>query len=199
MASPSEVAHLVVDLVESRAASLGTGRLVCVDGPAGSGKTTLAASIAALRPGTLVVNTDDLLTGWRGLPTLPLAVDALLRPLASGRPGSYRRYDWHAGAAAGTVTVSPTPLLVLEGCGSGARAYADLATALVWVSAPAEACLARGVERDGPAVAAHWQQWTLDEDEHFRLEGTRARADVLVDGTGTTPAVVRAPGSPTGP
>lgn len=199
MASSSEVAALVLDLVESRPATLGSGRLICVDGPAGSGKTTLAAAIAALRPGSPVVHTDDLLTGWRGLPTLHLAVDALLRPLAADRPGTYLRYDWLAGAPDETVSVTPTGLLVLEGCGSGSRVHADLATVLVWVSAPADQCLARGVERDGPEVAAHWQQWARDEDELFRREDTRERADVLVDGTGATPAVVRAPGSSAGP
>ena len=48
MASPSEVAGVVVDLALRRPPTLGDGRLVCIDGPAGSGKTTLAAEVAAL-------------------------------------------------------------------------------------------------------------------------------------------------------
>ncbi|MGO1280054.1 MAG: AAA family ATPase, partial [Cellulosimicrobium funkei] len=41
-------------------------RLVVVDGPAGSGKTTLAAQLEAALPAQ-VLHMDDLYEGWRGL------------------------------------------------------------------------------------------------------------------------------------
>ena len=98
----------VVDLLTVRPMTLGNGRLVCVDGPAGSGKTTLAAAIAATVPASVVVHMDDLFEGWDGLPTVDAQLDSLLRPLATGEPGSYRRWDWDAGAWAERVTVEPT-------------------------------------------------------------------------------------------
>ena len=52
-----------------------TGRLVCVDGPAGSGKTTLGAALAE-RTGAQLIHSDDLMEGWRGL-------DAVGRQLAA--------------------------------------------------------------------------------------------------------------------
>jgi uridine kinase len=191
MASPSDVAPLLVELCRSRPATLGRGRLLCLDGPAGAGKTTLAEATAGLEPGTTVVHVDDLLDGWRGLPTVAQAVDALLRPLSRGEPGHYRRYDWDAGEWAETVRVDPSPLLVLEGCGAGSRAYADLATLIVWVDAPADLRVARGLARDGAHLLPRWDQWLRDEEELFALEGTRARADVEVDGTGVTAPVLR--------
>jgi len=190
MASPSEVAGHLLELLDSRPPTLGRGRLLCVDGPAGAGKTTLADAVTALEPGTTVVHVDDLLDGWLGLPTVAQAVDALLRPLARGESGSYRRYDWELGRFAETVPVEPAPLLVLEGCGAGSRAYADLATLIVWVSAPTDLRVTRGVERDGEALRAHQARWLVDEAELFAREGTRARADVEVDGTGHTPPTV---------
>ena len=66
MGSPSETADRVVALALARPPTLGDGRLVCVDGPAGSGKTTLAAGIAA-RTGAPVLHMDDLYPGWSGL------------------------------------------------------------------------------------------------------------------------------------
>ena len=182
----TDAATVLLELAESRPATLGRGRLVCVDGPAGSGKTTLATTLAALRPGTPVVHMDDLYDGWDGLPHVADQLAGLLRPLADGRAGSYRRYDWHQQRYAEVVTVPPTPLLVVEGVGSGSRGHADLVTALAWVTAPADLRLARGLERDGEALRERWQQWMADEQAHFVADGVEARADLVVDGTGVT-------------
>ncbi len=181
--SPSDVARRVHDLALRRSPSLGHGRLVCVDGPAGSGKTTLAAALAALA-GATVVHMDDLYDGWHGLSRVGDQLDALLVPLSTDEPGTYRRYDWDLEEYAETVTVGPSPLLVLEGVGSGSREHASLCTALVWVEAPDGLRLHRGLVRDGPQLEQQWLDWMADEAEHFAAQDTRARADVLVDGTG---------------
>jgi hypothetical protein len=172
----------VLELARSRQATLGDGRLICVDGPAGSGKTTLAAEIAALAGGASVVHMDDLFEGWGGLERVDEQLGTLLRPIAEGASGSYRRWDWPGNAWAETVLVSPTPLLVLEGVGSGASAYADLTTVLAWVEVPFELRMARGLERDGDAVVELWRQWAEDEQARFARERTRERADVVLDG-----------------
>lgn len=177
----------------SRPATLGDGRLVCVDGPAGSGKTSLGrAVVSAAGSGARLVHMDDLYEGWSGLATVGDPLGSLLRPLAAGSPGTYRRYDWHVAAFAETVTVPPSSLLVVEGVGSGLRAYADLCTVLVWVTAPWDLRLARGIERDGEHLREHWLRWRHDEEELFAREGTAQRADVLVDGTGAVGPLVQA-------
>ncbi|GAA4713585.1 4-amino-4-deoxy-L-arabinose transferase [Nocardioides conyzicola] len=181
MARPSEPsAAAVLDLARARSATLGVGRLICVDGPSGSGKTTLAEQVALLAPEVRVVHMDDLYEGWSGLPTVDAQLDGLLRPLADGRPGSYRRYDWVLGAYAETVAVDPGPLLVLEGVGSGSLAVADLATVLVWVEADRDVRMRRGIERDGEAFAPYWEAWAVAEQEHFTRHRTRERADLVV-------------------
>ncbi len=183
-------AEVVLSLTLSRQPTLGVGRLICVDGPAGSGKTTLASALLALSPSAQLIHLDDLYDGWTGLPRLTDQLDPLLLPLSSGVPGSYRRYDWVAREFAETVAVPPSPLLILEGVGSGSLAHASLITALVWVSVPAPLRLARGLARDGVAVEPQWALWMVDEAAHHQRERTRARACVLVDGTGATPAEV---------
>ena len=178
----------VLELARSRQPTLGAGRLICVDGPAGSGKTTLAAEIASLAGGTAVVHMDDLFEGWGGLARVDEQLHSLLRPLAEGFSGSYRRWDWPGNAWAETVLVPPAPLLVLEGVGSGASAYADLMTVLAWVEVPFELRMARGLESDGDAVSEHWRGWAKDEQALFVRERTRERADVVLDGrVGTLP------------
>lgn len=183
MATPRSVEQ-VLGLLEARPATLGTGRLVCVDGPAGSGKTTLAAALAASRPEAAVVHMDDLYPGWDGLPQVDAQLASLLKPLAGGRPGRYRRWDWHGHAWAEDVVVVPGPLLVLEGVGAGSPVAASLATVLVWVEAPYDLRLRRGLERDGDTFAPHWESWAMAEAEHFARHRTRERADLRVDGAG---------------
>ncbi len=164
-------------LAGARPATLGTGRLICVDGPSGSGKTTLAAELATGR-GAPVVHVDELIDGWSGLRTVEGPLERLLRPLADGEPGTYRRYDWRAAAYAETVVVPPAPLLVVEGVGAGSLAVADLVTVLVWMDAPPAERRARGVERDGETFAPHWDAWAAEEAAHFARHGTRERADL---------------------
>lgn len=177
-ASPAEAA---LRAVRARPATLGGGRLLGIDGPAGSGKTRLAAAVAALAPGTVVVNTDQLLDGWDGLPTLPPLLASLAATLADGRDASYRRYDWAQGRYAERVPVPATPLLVIEGVGAGCRLLAPYRTLLVWVSAPEAQRRARVVARDGAGVAVHLDAWQRAEADHFAAEGTRGAADLVVD------------------
>jgi uridine kinase len=189
--SPPDVAGLVVDLAASRPPTLGHGRLVCVDGPAGSGKTTLGRAIAE-RTGAEVVNTDELMDGWSGLATVTAQLTALVAALAEGRTGEYHRYLWGQGRFDEAVTyVRPGPWLVVEGVGSAEPAIAANITALVWVEVDDDLRLARGLARDGVLVEPEWREFMLAEREIFARDRTFERADVLVDGTGTRPPVVR--------
>jgi uridine kinase len=182
--TPAEIVSLALD----RPPTLGSGRLICVDGPAGSGKTTWAAGIAQLVPGVSVVHMDDLYPGWSGLSEVDAQLGDLLRPLAEDQPGSYRRYDWVAEEFAERVVVDPRRLLVVEGVGCGTSRFADLVTLLVWVDAPVHLRMERGIARDGEAFAPHWEQWAVDEAEVFARERTRERADVRIDGAQPCPA-----------
>jgi uridine kinase len=163
---------------EAASPTLGAGRLICIDGLAGAGKSTLAASLAALTRAP-VIHADELLEGWRGLPGLGATIDALLRPLAEGRPSAWRRWDWHADGWAETNPITPAPLLIIDGVGSGAAAYDDLITTLVWIEADRDLRLERGLARDGEHMRAEWVQWLDDEDAVHARERTRERADLI--------------------
>lgn len=180
-----------------RPATLGRGRLIGVDGPAGAGKSTLAEVVAgrARRQVASVdlLHLDDLYEGWSGL-TDELTrriVEDILEPLAQGLPGRYRRWDWYADAWAEEHLVDPCSLLILEGVGACARGYDHLVTTRVWVDAPRELRSARGEGRGGEGMVENWERWLDQEQRHLAAEGTQSRADILVDGTGEFPPQVR--------
>ncbi len=190
MASPSDpaalplasvdVAQRALDHALAGPPTLGTGRLICVDGLAGAGKTTVGRALAALRPDAVVLATDEMLEGWPGLPGLGATIERLLRPLVGGRAGTWRRWDWYADEWAEEHVVRPCPLLVLEGVGAAAASYDDLITTLVWVEADRDVRLERGIARDGEAMREDWLRWLDDEAALHGRERTRDRADLVL-------------------
>jgi hypothetical protein len=160
--------------------------VVAVDGPSGSGKTTFADQLARGLGGdgspAPVVHLDDLYPGWDGLDAVvPRLVDGVLAPLATGRAAGYRRWDWAAGTDGAAVAVPSAPVLVVEGAGCGARACAPYLAMLVWLDGPADWRRERALARDGATYAPHWERWAAQERAHFTREGTRARADLVLE------------------
>jgi uridine kinase len=188
------LAASVVESVLADPPTLGSGRLVCVDGPAGSGKTTLAAAVRRCARDLLpahgvvrMVHMDDVYPGWDGLVDgMATVASSVVAPLREGRPGRYRRFDWQAGVLGEERVLDPADVLVIEGVGSGNAAYDDAITCLVWVEAPPDVRLERGLARDGLDLRGHWLAWREAEDAMFAREGTRDRADVVVDGVSAT-------------
>jgi aldose 1-epimerase len=192
----SGIADGVVDRVVAgvleRPATLGRTRLVCVDGGAGSGKTTLAARLehafrTALGDGARVetLHMDDVYEGWDGVAEGRRTVaTSVIEPLRRGVPGRYRRWDWHRDAYAEQRVVEPVDVLVVEGVGSGNSAYDDVTGCLVWVAAPPAVRLERGLARDGEHMRERWLAFRRAEEAMFAREGTRERADLVMDGVG---------------
>jgi uridine kinase len=169
-------------------ARLGTARLVAIDGPSGSGKTTFAGRFArAMLAGTTVevVPTDAFLDGWAApLSVWPLLRANVLDPIADGRPGTYRSYDWAAGRFADDVTPVAVPdVLILEGVTSAAAAVRAELSLAVFVTGDAAVRSARSLSRDGAEIAADLREWQTAETMYFDTERTAAEVDVVVDGT----------------
>ena len=177
----------VAGRVRAAAPRLGGTRLVLVDGPAGSGKTTFAGRLAsALGGDAAVLHLDDLYADWTITGAVARLRAGVLRPLADGNPGAFHRYDWAARRFCPDPTVVPAaPVLLVEGCGSSPRVLDPWAVLRVWVEAPADLRVARGLARDGDALEFQWRRWQRTQAAEFAREDTRARADLRIDGAAT--------------
>lgn len=168
----------------ARAARAGTHpTVVAIDGPAGSGKTSLATLVSE-RLGASLVHMDDLFPGWDGLAAAPALLAAqVLTPIHRGEPASYRRFDWEQYAFAEAVPVDAGAYLLVEGCGSSVGPARPLTEVRVWLEAPWEERRRRGIDRDGDMFAPHWERWARQEQELYAADDTAAHAHLrLVTG-----------------
>ena len=166
----------VLDLV----AAVRPGRpftFVGVGGRGGAGKSTLAARI----PGAQVVGTDEF---WDGDGfDLGRLREEVFEPLLAGREARFASWNWAERRAGGEHAVAPRGVVVVEGVCALHRRFRDDYDVRVWVEAPYEVRLARGVARDGEAARRTWvERWMPSEERYVESDDPIACADVIVDG-----------------
>ncbi len=155
--------------------------VIAIDGPAGSGKTTLAALLAAEIPGSAVLNTDQLYPGWGGLENgAQRLVSEVLGPISSGAAATFTVWDWQQQCEGELTTVPASATLIIDGAGSGSKAAEPFLSFLIWVDAERSTRESRAIGRDGEMFAPHWESWAEQERALFEREQTRERADLII-------------------
>lgn len=159
----------------------GSTRVIAIDGPAGSGKTTLAAQLGERLDGALVLNTDQLYPGWDGLAEgAQRLVDEILGPLSEGLEATVRPWDWSSGSEGEPWELPACATLIVDGAGCGSRAAAQFLSMIIWLDADPALRQERALERDGEMFAPHWESWAEQERALFEREQTRERADLVI-------------------
>jgi uridine kinase len=152
---------------------------VGIGGLGGAGKSTLAALI----PGAQLVGTDEFWDG-EGFDLERLRTE-VFAPLLAGRAARYASWDWERRRARGERTVAPEGIVVVEGVCALHRMFRDDYDVRVWVDAPYETRLERGVARDGEAARQTWvERWMPGEDRYVERDDPVPCAQVVVDGGG---------------
>jgi len=182
LSSPTHRRPDLGSIVETILKRQGPVRLVAIDGPGGSGKTTFASHLAAAAGGATVVHTDDFASASNPIDWWPRMLEQVIAPLSEGRSGRYQRYDWPSDAMAEWHTVSQAPIVIIEGVSAGRKEWAQHLSFVIWIETPADIRLARGLERDGAEQRQQWLEWMAAEDRHYAGDPTKRRADLIIDG-----------------
>jgi len=181
----------------ARLRSAGDPILIGIDGPGGSGKSDFARRLAgAAGAGVLVVEMDDFyrepgqeadqydtseagaLFDWRRL------LQQVLDPAARGEATSYQRFDWLTQRLADWIDVPNDVALIVEGVTTLRRELRSLFTLRIWVAAPRDVRLARGVARDGAGERWKWEDVWMPAEDHYRVTHRPEQdVDMVVDGT----------------
>ena len=182
--------------------------LVGIDGGGGSGKSTLAGGLQRAADDVTVVEFDDFY--------LPLAErqarvmrgdteiggdfdwrrvrEQVLRPLSVDEPAEYQRYDWPSDALAEWHSVPVGEIVVVEGNYSTRQELFAFYDYTLWIAAPRDLRLERGVRRGGENTRERWlEEWLPEEDRYVAAEDPAKRVDRVLDGGDTPPATICPP------
>jgi hypothetical protein len=198
-----ELLSTVVNAVTRRRpdqSSSGRPAVLAIDGRSNNGKTTLAARISDLVPGSAVIHTDDIAWehsrfGWAGL-----LMDGILVPVHHGQAVSYRPPRWEEHGRGGSLEVpAGCPLLIIEGDGAGRREVAHLIDTVIWVQADERETGRRAAARAANRPAADLansavngapfdeDEWMAEEIPFNTAQRTWERAGIIVCGTPQIP------------
>jgi uridine kinase len=166
-------------------------KFVAIDGHGGSGKSSLAELLSE-RLGAEIVHTDDFASwddpgGW-----WPLVIDRVFTPITAGaRTIGYPRSKWWEDHRPEPVLAQAvTPIMILEGVGSLRTELRPYISFGIFVDAPDDVCLRRGLARDAghdgksdEEIRAMWQGWLDYENDYLDRDRPIDHADLVIDGT----------------
>ena len=189
-----ELLSTVVNAVARRRpdrSSFGRPAVLAIDGRSNNGKTTLAARVSELVPGSAVIHTDDIAWehsrfGWAGL-----LMDGILVPVHHGQAVSYRPPRWDSRGREGSLQVpAGCPLLIIEGDGAGRREVAHLIDTVIWVQADEREAGRRAAARAADRPAADLANRAVEGRRSMRTGGwLRKSPSTPPGGPGNAPAL----------
>jgi uridine kinase len=176
-------------ILESRPRRAGLTKVIGIDGHGGSGKSTLAARLGE-GLGAEIVHTDDFASWENPKDWWPLLIGHIFEPLKLGvRTLNYPRSQWWPGhKPEPVVDQAVTEALILEGVGSLRREFRQFLSVAIFVDAPREVCIERGITRDAAMgtkeeVLERWNRWFDDELGYMARDEPARFADMVLDGT----------------
>lgn len=156
--------------------------LLAVDGPAGAGKTTFAAKLAAeytVRSTVQTIHMDDLYNGWENALGAHLT-DTLARITSAYLAGlncAVKIFNWQTMSFDREEVVEPTDYLIIEGVGAAQSIVRQAGARTYWIDVDPKIGLQRVLARDGVQIKAQMQKWQIQQHDHFTSDQTRENCE----------------------
>lgn len=182
MFDDSSIKKLVTQVIASDV-FCGKTKLITIDGPAGSGKTTLASKLSSALSDCPVVHMDDLYAGWNQDLLTELAhriKTEILTPISKEMPATYKKYDWIDEKFKHNELVTVIDYLILEGVGAGHPEINNQAALNIWIEADSKILLDRLISRDGEQLREQLVKWQTHEARYFEQLSVKECADVVL-------------------
>lgn len=161
----------------------GEVKFVAIDGCAGAGKSTFTDRLAIAAGGVPIVRTDHFASWDEPMDWWPRLLHEVIEPLAAGTPATYRRSVWDpAKPPIGVARVEPAPMILIEGVSASRREFRDHLAYVIWVDAPHDLRLRRGLARDEWDAKEKWERWMATEADYVVRDDPVGYADLVVDG-----------------
>ena len=172
----------------SQSPAIGDTRVLAIDGPAGAGKTTLAAHLVKVLSvsGSLsVIHMDWIYDGWEGAlgTSLTEKLSAIIGSLQKGETIKLDIYNWHSGVFDQVREIAPAKVLIIEGVGAAQKLIRDSGATSIWLDIAPEAGMKRVLARDGDAIEAQMKGWLITQDKYFHRDLTPQSTDFSLSAT----------------
>lgn len=159
--------------------------LIAIDGPAGAGKTTLAAKFErdlSLNNSVSVIHMDDLYAGWENALNKQLTqkLKEIVEAFTSQSTFRISIFNWSSNSFDSFRTVEPTNILIIEGVGAGQKVVRDGGATVYWIDVDPLLGLERVLARDGLEIELHMRKWQIDQARFFESDLTRNHADHII-------------------
>ena len=155
--------------------------LIAIDGPAGAGKTTLAAKFFKdFRDckTVTVIHMDDLYDGWENALSEQLTqkLKVITEAYLAHEVFHVEIFNWVTLKFDELRRYEPADILILEGVGAAQRSVRDAGAITYWLDVEPSIGLERVLQRDGFDIRARMLQWQIDQERHFASDLTRIQA-----------------------
>ena len=175
----------LVDKVNESSKKCGQTKIVVIDGPAGSGKTTLAKSLSALLENCPIIHMDEIYEGWENALTPKTStdlVDWVINPLLEDKSIEYIKYDWNLEQRIEKIVINNPKVIIIEGVGSSSSEISEHACLKLWIEVNEETGINRVLDRDGRQIQEQMKKWQTQESKFFIENNSKENSDIWIDG-----------------
>ena len=175
----------LVDKVNESSKKCGQTKIIVINGPAGSGKTTLAKSLSGLLENCPIIHMDEIYDGWENAlspKTSQDLVEWIINPLLESRSIEFVKYDWYLEKRIEKVVINLPKVLIIEGVGSSSFEISKHASLKLWIEVNKETGINRVLTRDGQQIQEQMKKWQSQESKFFIENNSKENSDIWIDG-----------------